>query len=153
MSSFEFLCWSFGPIIVSQLFGEKWRALSAEDKVPFEAQAAADKARYLAEMEDYVPPSEDELARDKKPSKPKRAKKKKDPNAPKRPLTACTDDLPDCSLFFFTHHLLKRAGFVSVVFAYAGSVRPAVKKDHPEAGLAEMGSVRSSCSSDSVQCG
>lgn len=37
----------------TQLLGEKWRALSAEERVPYEEQAAKDKARYQREMAAY----------------------------------------------------------------------------------------------------
>lgn len=33
--------------------GEQWRALSAEDKAPYEEQAAKDKERYQREMAAY----------------------------------------------------------------------------------------------------
>lgn len=38
---------------VGKLLGEEWKALSAEDKVQYEAQAAKDKERYAAAMADY----------------------------------------------------------------------------------------------------
>ncbi|CCE65723.1 hypothetical protein TPHA_0M01480 [Tetrapisispora phaffii CBS 4417] len=42
---------SFGQI--GRLLGEKWRALTDEDKGPFEAKAQADKKRYESEKELY----------------------------------------------------------------------------------------------------
>jgi structure-specific recognition protein 1 len=38
---------------VGKLLGEEWKKLSAEDKAPYEAQAAKDKERYAAAMADY----------------------------------------------------------------------------------------------------
>jgi hypothetical protein len=38
---------------VGKKLGEKWKALSAEDKVPFEQQAAADKERFLRDDKAY----------------------------------------------------------------------------------------------------
>ena len=38
---------------VGKLLGEEWKALSAEDKAPYEAQAAKDKERYAAAMAEY----------------------------------------------------------------------------------------------------
>ncbi|KAF8070915.1 TPS5 [Scenedesmus sp. PABB004] len=42
---------AFGQI--GKVLGEQWKALSAEDKAPFEAQAAKDKERYAAAMAEY----------------------------------------------------------------------------------------------------
>ncbi|EDO14988.1 hypothetical protein Kpol_376p1 [Vanderwaltozyma polyspora DSM 70294] len=42
---------SFGQ--VGRILGEKWKALTPEDKVPFEAKAEADKKRYESEKELY----------------------------------------------------------------------------------------------------
>lgn len=42
---------SFGQI--GRILGEKWKALTAEEKVPFETKAAADKKRYESEKELY----------------------------------------------------------------------------------------------------
>eukprot|EP00448_Togula_jolla_P023165 CAMPEP_0170590250 /NCGR_PEP_ID=MMETSP0224-20130122/11770_1 /TAXON_ID=285029 /ORGANISM="Togula jolla, Strain CCCM 725" /LENGTH=200 /DNA_ID=CAMNT_0010914035 /DNA_START=106 /DNA_END=708 /DNA_ORIENTATION=+ len=41
-----------GPV-VSKLAGEKWKALSAEKKVPYEEKAAALKAEYVKAMEEF----------------------------------------------------------------------------------------------------
>lgn len=38
---------------VGKLLGEEWKALSAEDKTPYEAQAAKDRERYAAAMAEY----------------------------------------------------------------------------------------------------
>ena len=62
-----------------------WKEISDEDKAPYEEKAAADKARYLKEMETYVPPeptSDDDEPAAKK--SPKKKAPKKDPNAPKK---------------------------------------------------------------------
>ena len=45
----------------------KWRALSAEEREPFDVKATADKERYTKEINDY---------------------KGKDPNKPKRPMSS-----------------------------------------------------------------
>ena len=41
--------------VVSKLVGERWKALSAEEKKPFEAEYAIKKALYEKAMKDYVP--------------------------------------------------------------------------------------------------
>lgn len=43
---------SFGQ--VGRLLGEKWKALSSEDKSPYENKAAADKKRYEKEKAEYA---------------------------------------------------------------------------------------------------
>lgn len=58
----------------------EFKALSDSEKAKYDRLAAAEKERYLAEMEDYEPPEEDGGG----PAK----KKKKDPNAPKRNMNA-----------------------------------------------------------------
>ncbi|XP_041925409.1 high mobility group protein B2b [Alosa sapidissima] len=69
----------------SKKCSERWRSLTAPDKIRFEDMAKADKVRYDREMTTYVPPK----------GMGKRGKKKKDPNAPKRPPSAffifCSD--------------------------------------------------------------
>jgi hypothetical protein len=48
--------WHFSYLFyeqVGKLLGEEWKKLSAEDKAPYEAQAAKDKERYAAAMADY----------------------------------------------------------------------------------------------------
>ena len=42
---------TFGQI--GRLLGERWKALTAEDKQPYEAKAEADKNRYESEKELY----------------------------------------------------------------------------------------------------
>jgi len=39
---------------VGKLLGEKWKALSAEDKAPYESKADADKRRYEKEKTEYA---------------------------------------------------------------------------------------------------
>ena len=60
-----------------------FKALSSEEKEPYEEMARKDKERYKKEMADYVPPSDDDDDDDSEDNK-KSKKKKKDPNAPKR---------------------------------------------------------------------
>ena len=43
---------SFGQ--VGKALGDKWKALSAEDKVPYENKAEADKKRYEKEKAEYA---------------------------------------------------------------------------------------------------
>ncbi|CCH62882.1 hypothetical protein TBLA_0I02240 [Henningerozyma blattae CBS 6284] len=38
---------------VGKILGERWKALSAEEKVPYETKAEADKKRYESEKELY----------------------------------------------------------------------------------------------------
>lgn len=54
--------------------------MTEDDKRPYQIQADADRARYLEEMQSYVPPPTVEVAA---PGK----KPKKDPNAPKKPMS------------------------------------------------------------------
>jgi len=72
----------------SKKCSERWRALTAPDKVRFEDMAKQDKVRYDREMVHYVPPK----------GMGKRGKRKKDPNAPKRPPSAffifCSEHRP-----------------------------------------------------------
>lgn len=39
---------------VGKLLGERWKALSAEDREPYDAKAKADKRRYESEKELYL---------------------------------------------------------------------------------------------------
>jgi hypothetical protein len=78
---------------VTSALGAKWNELKnstkASDKKKvqkYEAEAQADKERYDAEMADYEPPSDEELAEIKGTKKRKRAAK--DPNKPKRGKSA-----------------------------------------------------------------
>lgn len=74
----------------SKKCAEKWKSMSGpKDKKRFDDMATKDKARFEAEMADYVPP----------PGETKRKRKKqKDPNAPKRALSAffffCAEERP-----------------------------------------------------------
>lgn len=43
---------SFGQ--VGKLLGEKWKALTADDKVPYESKAETDKKRYEKEKAEYA---------------------------------------------------------------------------------------------------
>jgi|UniRef100_A0A7S4D1B1 hypothetical protein len=72
---------------VGKALGELWKQLTAEEKAPFEKQAAQDKQRYEKEMQSYTPPMRDASnGGDAKPQK--KSKAKKDPNAPKRGMTS-----------------------------------------------------------------
>jgi hypothetical protein len=64
--------------------GVIWGKMSDKEKAPFVAIAEKDKARYLKEMETYVPSETDEP----KKKKGKKGKKGKDPNKPKRGLSS-----------------------------------------------------------------
>ncbi|KAM3843018.1 high mobility group protein B2-like [Diretmus argenteus] len=72
----------------SKKCSERWKTMSAKEKVKFEDLAKTDKVRYDEEMRSYIPP---------KGSKGSN-KRKKDPNAPKRPPSAffvfCSDHRP-----------------------------------------------------------
>ncbi|XP_012708548.1 high mobility group protein B2 [Fundulus heteroclitus] len=71
----------------SKKCSERWKTMSAKEKVKFDEMAKNDKVRYDKEMKTYVPPKG-----------MKKVKKKKDPNAPKRPPSAffvfCSDHRP-----------------------------------------------------------
>lgn len=68
-----------------------WKALSDDEKKPYEEMAAKDKVRAAKAMEEYnrnKPESEDEDSSDEDDEpKKKKAKKVKDPNAPKKPVS------------------------------------------------------------------
>jgi hypothetical protein len=79
---------------VTSELGRMWNALKASDKktdkkllASLEAEAAEDKARYNEAMEDYVAPSDEELAAIV-PAKKARKTSDKDPNAPKKGRSA-----------------------------------------------------------------
>mmetsp|Transcript_14134 Transcript_14134/g.20058 ORF Transcript_14134/g.20058 Transcript_14134/m.20058 type:complete len:203 (+) Transcript_14134:198-806(+) len=78
----------FGDI--AKLLSAEFKEIDADEKAEWDAKAEADKQRYLAAMEDYVPPSDDESDSDSDDGakKKKKKKKKKDPNAPKRNQSA-----------------------------------------------------------------
>ncbi|XP_067106316.1 high mobility group protein B2a [Osmerus mordax] len=68
----------------SKKCSERWKTMSAKEKVKFEDLAKGDKVRFDREMKGYVPPKGTKVG-----------KRKKDPNAPKRPPSAffvfCSD--------------------------------------------------------------
>jgi hypothetical protein len=71
-----------GVTDIAKIIGAKWRALTDEEKEPFKVLAQKDRARYNAQMKDYVPtPGYDDSGR-------ARRRKQKDPNAPKKPKSA-----------------------------------------------------------------
>ena len=79
---------------VTSELGRMWNALKASNKkadktllASLEAEAAEEKARYNEAMEDYVAPSDEELAAFV-PAKKARKTSDKDPNAPKRGKSA-----------------------------------------------------------------
>lgn len=81
---------------LSKAVSEKWKAISAEDKVKYEDLAVADKERFAQDMSAYVPSSgfgDDgkELAPSSPQAKKKRAKKEKDKNAPKGTALAASE--------------------------------------------------------------
>lgn len=46
---------------VAKILGAKWKELTESEKAPFEELASKDKARYIREMESYVPNSKSNL--------------------------------------------------------------------------------------------
>lgn len=74
----------------AKLLSAEFKEIDADEKAEWDAKAEADKQRYLAAMEDYVPPSDDDSDSDSDDGgkKKKKKKKKKDPNAPKRNQSA-----------------------------------------------------------------
>jgi len=75
----------FGDI--AKLLSVEFKAIDAEERSRYDELAVQDKERYLAEMEDYEPPTESDDSDDDSDGprkKRKSKKKKKDPNAPKR---------------------------------------------------------------------
>jgi len=72
--------------VVTKAAGEKWKALSAETKKPFEENAAKLKDEYEAALHAFKEGGGEVTRRSKKDKKERRSKKaKKDPNAPKQP--------------------------------------------------------------------
>ncbi|KAK7208222.1 nucleosome binding protein [Myxozyma melibiosi] len=49
---------------VGKLLGERWKALTAKDKVPYEARAAQDKKRYEEEKAAYLASSTGDFEED-----------------------------------------------------------------------------------------
>jgi structure-specific recognition protein 1 len=101
---------------VGKITGAKWKALSDEDKAPFNEKAMASKEKYKAAMAVYVPPevdSGDEEGESDQKKRKVKPKKEKDPNAPKKPTTA----------FFF----------------FMEKERSNIKAQHPEFSIGELG--------------
>ena len=75
---------------LNKQLGAEFKALSAEEKKPWEDMAAADKERYTKAMADYSAPEDSDEDSDDSgaAAKPKKKKAKKDPNAPKKPQSA-----------------------------------------------------------------
>ena len=73
-----------GVTELAVLFGEEWRALSDTERHRYKTKEAEDKKRYIAAMESYAPPLDDEISKKKK----KKKKKTRDPNHPKRSRSA-----------------------------------------------------------------
>merc|ERR1719261_184491 len=65
---------------ISKKLGVEWKALTPEEKAPYEAMASKDKQRYKDETANYTPP--------KTLSSPSKKKTKKDPNEPKRGMSS-----------------------------------------------------------------
>lgn len=70
----------------TKLASTKWKALSEEERKPWDERAALDKQRYANEMESYQPPPG---------MSTQRSRKKKDPYAPKRPKSGYLHYLED----------------------------------------------------------
>ena len=88
---------------ITRELGRRWNKLKAsnvaadqEQFAKYEEQARQDKARHHREMEDYEPPSEEELEEAAQAKKRKKTSTKKDPNKPKRPMSTY--------LFFCAEH-------------------------------------------------
>ncbi|CAE8594273.1 unnamed protein product [Polarella glacialis] len=78
--------------VVGKLAGEKWKALPAAQKVPFEKKAADLKKQYVKDMEEFKKGGGEAGKRraDKKALKDEKGSKKakkNDPNRPKKPQT------------------------------------------------------------------
>merc|ERR1719265_269577 len=77
---------------VTKLAGERWKALTPEEKRPFEEEYEAKKAAYQEAMKDYTPPAnpteEQEKAQSHKekvtPRKPQKSKPSKEKETPQK---------------------------------------------------------------------
>jgi len=72
---------------VLKVMGKEWGQLTDKDKEKFTALALKDKQRYIKQMEDYTPSSE-EVKKSKRGGKKDKKKTKKVEGAPKKALTA-----------------------------------------------------------------
>ncbi|KAL7546124.1 hypothetical protein ACHAWF_009464 [Thalassiosira exigua] len=75
----------FGDI--AKLLSAEFKSIGPSERARWDHLAAQDKERYLREMEDYEPPTEEsdsDSDSDDGGRRKKKKKKKKDPNAPKR---------------------------------------------------------------------
>lgn len=61
--------------------GRRWGKLTDKQKLKYQKKYEVEKVRYEKEMQNYSPPSDDELVKTSKRGR------KKDPNSPKRPLS------------------------------------------------------------------
>mmetsp|Transcript_30924 Transcript_30924/g.48461 ORF Transcript_30924/g.48461 Transcript_30924/m.48461 type:complete len:210 (-) Transcript_30924:116-745(-) len=78
----------FGDI--AKLLSAEFKEIDADEKAEWDAKAEADKQRYLAAMEDYVPPSDDSDS-DSEDGGKKKKKKKKSGKAGKETTTTLDD--------------------------------------------------------------
>lgn len=102
---------SFGDL--AKLISKNFKALDDKEKKKWEKKAEKDKARYLAEMKDYVAPDQsDSEESDVDTKKKKKSKKTKDPNKPKRNMSA--------------------------FFLYSCANRASVKSENPDATFGEL---------------
>merc|ERR1712071_738096 len=100
---------------VAKILSVEFKALGEKDKQKWEKKAAKDKARYISEMKNYVPPSDSDSDSDEPKRGKKKAKKVKDPNRPKR----------------------NQSSF----FIYSNEVRADVKKENPEAKFGDIAKI------------
>jgi len=103
-----------------KILGEKWKALSEEEKEPWQEKAKEDKERYDKEKAEYdlnnPQVDEDDSSDDDAPlKKQKKQKKKKDKNAPKKNMTA--------------------------FLIFSNAERPKVMEENKEAGVAGWGKI------------
>jgi len=95
----------------AKLVSEEFKALPEKEKSKWEKKAKQDKARYDAEMVNYVPPDE-ESDEGGGGAKGKKKKTKKDPNAPKRNMSA--------------------------YFLFSNAMRNTIKAQNPDASFGEL---------------